>query len=164
MPISVQKVSITHDAILDYVIANPSRTQREIAAEFKYTQVMIGVILRSDSFKKRLKERKSELVDPLIMQQVEDRLTGLAHMSMEVLERKLENSEDSKLALATLDLTTRAAGYGAKSNQVIQNQYVVHLPGPAANSQEWASKFAPRADLPVLRPSVEDAEVKSESL
>lgn len=145
MPIQIQKVSITHDAIIDLLIAQPHLNYRQIAAQFGYTSVGIGIICRSDAFKARLEARKAELVDPLVKQTVEDRLLGLAHQSIDILERKLESSDDPKLALAALDAAQKGAGFGARNAQVLsQTNYIAMLPGPAQSSNEWASKFAPR--------------------
>ena len=144
MTYQVQKVGITHDAIIDFVISQPQSTYREIAAVFGYSPEGIGVICRSDSFKARLEVRKNDLVDPIIRQNVEERLTGLAHASIDILQRKLATSDDANLALKTLDITTKmaAAQYGARNLQGPgQTTFVVHMPGPASNSVEWTSKF-----------------------
>ena len=149
MTYEVKKVSITHDAIIDFVITQPQSTYREIAQAFGYSPEGIGVICRSDSFKARLEVRKEELVDPIIKQNVEERLTGLAHASIDILQRKLATSDNPNLALKALDITTKmaAAQYGAR-NMAGQPQttFVVHMPGPAANSTEWTAKFG-RAPL-----------------
>jgi hypothetical protein len=148
MPVQIQKVSITHDAIIDILVARPELTQRELAAMFGYTAVGMGIIVRSDSFKARLEARKGELTDPLIKQAVEDRLVNLAHMSLDVLQRKLETSDDPKLALATLDAAQKSANFGARQSVTMQTQFVVHVPGPAASSSDWSQKFSPRAAPP----------------
>jgi hypothetical protein len=156
MTYEVKKVGITHDAIIDFVISQPQSTYREIAAQFQYTPEGIGVICRSDSFKARLEVRKEALVDPIIKQTVEERLTGLAHASIDILQRKLATSDDPGLALKALDVTTRmaAAQYGARTQQGLgQATFVVHMPGPASNSAEWTAKFG-RAPL------IEDASFK----
>lgn len=155
MSYEIKKVSITHDAIIDFVITQPQSTYREIAGAFGYTPEGIGIICRSDSFKARLEARKGELVDPIIKQSVEERLTGLAHASIDILQRKLATSDDPKLALAALDASTKAAGYGARSGAVGGGvTFVVQLPGPAATSQDWAAKFGkvlvPSLDTPIL--------------
>jgi hypothetical protein len=62
MATTIQKVSITHDNIIDFVIAQPSSTHREIAAAFGYSPEGIGIIVRSDAFKARLAARKDVLV------------------------------------------------------------------------------------------------------
>ena len=142
MSVTIQKVSITHDAIIDFVIANPASTYREIASVFGYTPEGIGIIVRSDAFKARLQARKGELVDPLIQQSVEERLSGLAHASLDILQRKLSTSDDPKLALAALDAATKANQYGARGAQVGGGTtFIVQLPGPAASSSEWSHKF-----------------------
>jgi hypothetical protein len=144
MTYEVQKVSITHDAIIDFVITKPQSTYREIANAFGYSPEGIGVICRSDSFKARLEVRKDALVDPIIRQNVEERLTGLAHASIDILQRKLAVSDDPGLALKTLDIATKvaAAQYGARNMAgPAQTTFVVHMPGPASNSAEWTAKF-----------------------
>jgi hypothetical protein len=45
----------------------------------------------------------------------------------------------------THDATQKSAQYGARSGMVLNQQFVVHVPGPAASSQDWSQKFAPRA-------------------
>ena len=142
MATTIQKVSITHDNIIDFVIAQPSSTHREIAAAFGYSPEGIGIIVRSDAFKARLAARKDVLVDPIIKQNVEERLTGMAQASIDILQRKLATSDDPKLALACLDASTKANQYGARGAQVGSLQFVVNLPGPASSTNEWASKFA----------------------
>lgn len=139
----LQKIGITHDAIIDFVIAQPQATYREIAGAFQYTPEGIGIICRSDAFKARLEVRKTDLVDPIIKQSVEERLTGLAHASIDILQRKLATSDDPKLALASLDAATKASQYGARGPAAGGVTFVVQLPGPASNSQEWRSKFGP---------------------
>lgn len=155
MSVELKKISITHDAIIDFVITQPQSTYREIAGAFGYTPEGIGIICRSDAFKARLEARKGELVDPVIKQSVEERLNGLAHASIDILQRKLATSDDPKLALAALDASTKAAGYGARSGAVAGGvTFVVQLPGPAATSAEWANKFGRplvvEADTPVI--------------
>lgn len=140
------KVSITHDAIIDFVIANPAATYRQIAMTFGYSPEGIGIICRSDSFKARLEIRKAELVDPVISQSVEDRLIGMAHASLDILQNKLRDSDDANLALRALDSVTKhtAASYGARGGNVVGGTtFVVQLPGPAQNSAEWSRAFAP---------------------
>ena len=136
------KKLITHDAIIDFVLANPAATYREIGGAFGYSPEGIGIICRSDAFKARYESRKDAVVDPIVRQSVEDRLQGLAHASIDILQRKLATSDDPKLALAALDASTKAAQYGARGGAVGGPvTFVVQLPGPAANSVEWASKF-----------------------
>lgn len=163
MPVQIQKVSITHDAIIDVLVARPDLSQRQLAAMFGYTPTGIGIIVRSDAFKARLQARKDELVDPLIKQSIEDRFADLAHASLDILQEKLATSADPKLALAALDAAQKGLGFGARNTAVINNNnFVVPLPGPAASSSEWSAKFAPRVVQvePAALEAPVDAEVK----
>lgn len=158
MPVQIQKVSFTHDAVIDVLVAQPHLSQRELAAMFGYTPTGMGIICRSDSFKARLEARKDALIDPLVRQSIEDRLTHLAHASLDVLQKKLETSDDPRLALATLEAAQKSSAFGARQQVTMQNNFVVHVPGPAASSADWSSKFAPRA---APQPRLDDAPVEA---
>lgn len=137
------RIQMNHDSIIDFIIANPTATYKEVANVFNYTEVGIGIIVRSDSFQARYHARKAQIVDPLILANVEDRMAGLAMQSIGILQEKLTaNPNDANLALKTLDLATRgtrAQGIG----QTLQNNFIVHLPGPASSTTEWSRHFNP---------------------
>lgn len=144
--------SITHDAIIDFVLTNPRASRKQIAEAFGYkSEQSITILINSDSFQARLQARREDLIDPLILGNVQDRLKGLADRSIEILEKKLEASADGNFALKVLEVTQRSQDYGAKNANTQQTQFVVNLPGPASSSAEWMSKFAP-ADATILRP------------
>lgn len=150
------RIAMNHDAIIDFLIAQPTATYKEIAAVFNYTEVGIGIIVRSDSFQARYHKRKGDMVDPIVMAKIEDRLTGLAMMSAKILEEKLiANPSDANLALKTLDLATRGRSIGPQSAQ--QNNFIVHLPGPASSTSEWSSRFNP-GHVEVVAPRAETLE------
>lgn len=113
----IQRVSYTHDGMIDLIIANPIISQNQLAAHFGYTAAWVSRIIASDSFQSRLAERKDELVDPTIKATIEEGFKALVVRSMEILQEKLNKPASSipdNLALRTLELGTRAAGYGAR--------------------------------------------------
>ena len=144
----VAKVSYTHDALIAAIIANPALTQRELGAIFGYTEGWISQIMSSDSFKVRLEAKRKEVVDPILVATTEERLAGLANQSITVLAEKLETTRSADLAVRSLEISTRALGYGARdrsSGVVLQQQFVVALPTKAENGEEWRKEYAPRA-------------------
>ena len=142
---------ITYDAIIDFVLSNPRATRKEIATAFGYkSEQSITILINSDAFQARLHARREDLIDPLILGNVQDRIKGLADKSIAILEQKLEGSADGNFALKVLEVTQKSQDYGAKPPGV-NAQFVVNLPGPASSSDEWMRKFAP-ADAPILRP------------
>jgi len=110
----LSKISYTHDAIIDVLIAHPMISQREIAARFQYTESWLSIMMASDAFKARLEMRRAELVDPTITATIEERFRALATKSLEVLQRKLEApSVSDNLAIQAANLAARSLGLGA---------------------------------------------------
>lgn len=119
---AIQKVNYSHDAMIDMIIANPAASQGSIALAFGYSQSWVSQVMASDAFQARMAERKDELVDPTIRATVEDRFKGLVLRSMEILKEKLDQPSDKipdNLALRTLELASRAAGYGARMEPLV---------------------------------------------
>jgi hypothetical protein len=103
-------------------------------------------------------ERAAELEDPTIKASIEDGLKGMAARSMEILKEKLANPASivpDNLALRTLELTTRALGYGARESTVnVQVNMEAHLEKLSENLTGLLS----RKKLEALEPPIEVGE------
>lgn len=143
---AISRVKYTHDAMIDVLVANPGVSQGEIARHFGYTQAWISRVFCSDAFQARLAARKDDLVDPVVGQCVEDRIKGLAMQSIEILEEKLQATRNPDLAVKVFELSTKAAGYGARQANVnVQTNFVVHVPNKIQDAQAWANAHRPEA-------------------
>jgi hypothetical protein len=141
----IEKLSYSHKAMIDLLVANPMISQGELARAFGYTQAWISRIIRSDSFREQMAARTAEMVDPLVLQSIEQRFEALVTQSLDILQEKLERSAmpSADLALKAAELGTRALGYGAKTGNVnMTGTFVVAMPEKAANSQEWLGRLA----------------------
>lgn len=113
----IGKVRYTHDAMVDLIITNPAISQNELARHFGYTAGWVSQIIASDAFQTRLAERAGQLIDPMIQTSVKQRFDALVLRSMELLQEKLNKQAHEvpdNLVLRTLEVASRAAGYGAK--------------------------------------------------
>lgn len=158
------KTAITHDRIIDFMLANPEATNREVAAQFGFQPQSISIIINSDAFQARYTKRKTELIDPILAASIESRLKVLAAVSAEIVAEQLElNRTDKKFALEVLQASTKGLGLGLPKQAVnaVQANFVVSLPGPAASSSEWMSKFAPQNGTMIV-PSGADAPNESD--
>lgn len=143
-PQRIRKVRYNHEAMIDVIIAEPKITQRELAAKFEVSEAWISMIYGSDSFQAALARRRDELLDPDIIFELENRLKGLAHLSLNVITEKLEESRNTELALKGLDTAVKALGFGARApSGNVNNQFVIQLPPKAENSQDWIEQAAP---------------------
>lgn len=118
-PRALQKISYTHDGMIDLIVANPGMSQDMLAAHFGYSASWISQVFSSDAFQARLAERREALVDPLLRSTIEEQFKGIVARSLEVLRVKLDrpaNDVPDQLALRAFELASRAAGYGAKSD------------------------------------------------
>ena len=139
-----QKVSYTHDAMIDLMLVRPTITGIELAEYFGYTQPWISVIRTSDAFRARYAERKGELVDPVIVATVDERLRAVADASLErVLERltsPIKPSDD--FVLQSAKLSTSALGYGAKPTAGATQTnlaVIIQVPQKSATSADWSA-------------------------
>ena len=146
----IEKVGYTHDAMIDCIIANPSVTGGQLAAVFGFTPAWISQVVSSDAFKSRLAERKGELVDPGIAASVEERMEGLLRQSMDVVAEKLFASKDADLATKTMEISTKALGFGARDRGAAVNaSFVVVMPPAVANVQDWSKQHDPAMQVEV---------------
>lgn len=107
-PKELKRLTYTHEAMVDLIIAEPTVKPGELAELFGYTPGWISRILVSDSFQSRLAERKSALTDPLIAQSLNERLRGVTMQAVEIVSEKL-NSADASASYA-LDALGLAVG------------------------------------------------------
>ena len=146
----IKKISYTHDAMIDLIVANPTISQGDIALYFGYTAPWVSQVINSDAFRERLAGRRDDLVDPRLRMSIDDRLKGLVDKSLEVLIKKLHETENMHVAVKALDVGARALGYGAKaSNGVTVNNYVALVPPKSGNAAEWLEQHQPAAARPL---------------
>jgi predicted transcriptional regulator len=129
---AVAKLRYTHEAMVDQIIANPGISQNDLGALFGYSASWVSRILSSDAFQAKLAERSEQLIDPAIRSSVEDRFKGMVLRSMEILAEKLDRPSKEvpdQLVLRSLELSSRALGYGAKKEEAPQQtvNLSVHL-------------------------------------
>lgn len=154
IPGPVKKLNYSHEAMVDIIIANPGMRQDDIAAKFGYSASWISQIISSDAFQSRLMERKDEIVDPALRATVKEQLEGVIFRSIEIIKQKLSKpAEDipDNLALRSLELATRANGYGAdtKPKDSAVNVHV-HLEAMAGNLTQLLRRGKDAAQQPAI--------------
>ena len=135
----LKKISYTHDAIINAIIASPGVSQGELAKEFGYTQTWLSIMIGSDAFQSRLTERKAQMTDPKIIASINERLDGLAKRALDRLADRLDSPTANLKTMELVSIAKLAIGDKANRPQVAtsQNLYVVNIPPPAQNSSAW---------------------------
>lgn len=110
-------INYVHDQMIDLILATPGITQNAIAEATGYSVSWVSQIMNADAFKVRLAARREALVDPEIRESIERSFDGLIKRSQDILRDKLSQPSTQvpdQLVLRTLELSSRARGYGAK--------------------------------------------------
>ena len=145
---AIAKVSYSHDAMIDEIVANPQISQNELAQKFGYTAGWVSQVVNSDAFRERLAQRREDVVDPVLRMSLEERIRGAVDKSIQVILDKLENTPNINAAIRVLEHGSRALGYGARTNvpSVAVTTYVALVPPKAESAQAWVSAHAPKLD------------------
>jgi len=105
----------THQDMIDFIIANPDISQKELAGRYGYTQSWVSNIMASDVWQATFDARRKELVDPGLSLTLEQRMKALTQRSIEVLMEKLDQpSVSDQTALKALELGARAVNVGGQ--------------------------------------------------
>lgn len=146
---SIQRVRYTHDSMIDLMLATPGISNAQLAAHFGYTQAWVSRVVNSDAFNARLAERKDEVIDPAIRLSIGEKFRAAADASLDIVLNKLHATNSAELALKVMDISVKAMGYGARNAEqtVVNNTFVVALPGKAASAGEWALEHGPKGQV-----------------
>jgi hypothetical protein len=118
---AIQKLRYSHEAMIEMIVAEPSVQQNELARRFGMTASWISTVINSDAFQVKLHERMGETWGELSVS-MQDQMKGLMARSMEILRAKLDTHHTNvpdQLALRTVELTSRALGYGARDTTTV---------------------------------------------
>lgn len=107
------RVRYTHADMIDFIIANPSASQGNLASRYGYTESWISNVMASDAWKAAMAARREELVDPALLATIEERFRAVAEKSLERLMDKLTAPVVSdNVVLKAVELGAKALGVG----------------------------------------------------
>lgn len=110
---SIKKMSPRHEAILVYILANPTSSYSEVAAYFGVTRSWLSTIIHSQAFQDQLARRQNEIFDAGILQGLEDKLSAAAHLSLDHYLEKIPTMTTDQLISST-DKVLGKLGFGSK--------------------------------------------------
>lgn len=112
----IQKLSVKHEAIMDYLLANPTTSLGDLAAYFGITQTWLSVIIHSPAFQDRLAEKKDTLFHHSVVATVRDKLSVIAHKALDRMADQLDFESSHKEIRETADMALERLGIGGKAN------------------------------------------------
>jgi len=110
----LQKVGLKHEAIAQYMLANPTATQNEVAVAFNLTVSWLSIIVNSQAFQEYVAKLNEEILQSQVIP-LRDKLLGVSHLAVEKLGKAVADSQDPSFLLAAADKTLHRLGYAPKS-------------------------------------------------
>lgn len=111
----LKDLSVTHNAIADWLIANPGKGQMgKCAAVFGISPAWLSTITQSDAFQALLKSKQEKTYQEVIIP-LQDKIAGVAHAAVEKLGEVVNETNDGRLVKDVADSMLNKLGYGAKA-------------------------------------------------
>jgi len=129
----IKRVTVKHEAIMDFMMMNPTEPLGKVAMHFGVSQPWLSTIIHSDAFQNQLKEKSAEFYTSTVMP-LREQLMGVARVGVEKLGQALENaspSSDKEFISSASDLILKNLGFAPKSTpnlpttQNVQNNIMV---------------------------------------
>ncbi len=110
----IRKLTVNHNAIADWLIANPGKAQqRKCAEQFDITESWLSTLINQDAFQSLLKHKQESVFDQVVIP-LQDKIAGVAHASVEKLGKVLDDTNDGRLVKDIGDSMLKALGYGGQ--------------------------------------------------
>lgn len=108
----LKDLSYRHEAILDWLVLNPDKSQGECARALGYTEAWLSQVISSNLFQARLALLLQEKREHGIFT-VAEKLAGLADLAIEKTLKNVEVSADPGFVLSAAEVALKRLGYGA---------------------------------------------------
>lgn len=128
--VQLQSLSPTHEAIAEYLIANPGKgCMARCAAEFNLTPHWLSSLVHSDAFQAYYRNRRDEFFATGIVS-LGEKIAGAADRAIERLAEAIETEKETRTLADAADKLLNRLGYGATGaansiNTTVNNTYVV---------------------------------------
>lgn len=115
----IQKVSVKHEAIMDYLIANPQIRLQDVAMYFKMTQSWLSQVIHSDAFQAMLREKQNTQFHHTVLP-IREKMHAIAHMALDKLAEQLPMETETKTTAQVMESVLDRLGYGTKTAPGVQ--------------------------------------------
>lgn len=135
----VKSLSHTHEMVMNWLLQNPEKSNRECADFFNYTEAWLSSLIHSDAFQAKFRELKDE-VFIAVLQDVPTKLSAAADLAIDKITEDLSKSTDKEYNLDAFDKIMHRAGYApmskAQTVNPVQNNFFAVSPGVLAQVRE----------------------------
>jgi len=110
----LKKVRVKHDAIMDFMLANPTLRMGQVAEHFGVSRAWLSVVVHSDAFQEQLRAKQEKLFGATVLP-LREQVLGLAAMAVDKLSEAVEAADpqgDREYVADVTEMALKAAGLG----------------------------------------------------
>jgi len=145
----IQALTIRHEAILDYLMANPTVKLGDVAKAFGVTAPWLSQIIHSDAFQSKLKEKQDINFHSTVLP-IREKMLAVAHLALDQLADKLPlETEPSALSGIAGDVLDRL-GFSSKTPATVINNTTNVQVNTLRSELDEARALLGRAERPKL--------------
>jgi len=146
----IKEVSHRHEALLNFILANPMVRMQDVAAAFGYSAAWCSLVIHSDAFQKLLREKQEMFFDVSIMPAM-DKVSTAADMALDKIIELIPRETDIGKLNSVADKALNRLGYssGVEGNGGGTNVQVnVTLAQDLARARDLIGRVEVRNALP----------------
>lgn len=135
----IKNVSPKHDAMIEWMLLNPTAKQKDMAAAFGVTQSWLSLILHSDAFESAWRAAQGEFRTVHVMP-LRAKLLGVAHQAVDRLAETVSEVDDAVALSGIADKLLGKLGYGTPQTAVNVTNYVSSVTAEEMQAAREAQK------------------------
>jgi len=143
------QLTYTHKAMMDLVLANPTMPLQDLADYFGVSVAWAKKVTMSDAFQAVLDKRREEIINPIILESVTEKIRGLTNNTLDMLNNRVELGivkTPELIEIAKMGLTSQGL-LDTSEKTINNNQFVVAMPSKVATADEWAEQVKPDLNM-----------------
>lgn len=128
---SVAKLSIRHEAILHFLLGNPTVSQGEVAEKFGVTQAWLSVVMNSEAFLEA-RNNYTEIAYHETVLPLREKMVVAANKALDRLNLLIPQETDLDKVRKTAETTLQALGFGTVKGSTVNNNTQINIGGNAS--------------------------------
>lgn len=109
----VQKVSVKHTEIMNFMLANPIIKLADVARHFGITQPWLSCIIHSEAFQAELATKQDQIFSGTVLP-IKEKMMGIAHQALDQIADRMPLMKDETVANVADSVLDRL-GFGSKA-------------------------------------------------
>lgn len=110
----VQKISVKHTEIMNFMLMNPTQKLADVAKHFGYTQPWLSCIIHSEAFQAQLSIQQEAIFNGTVLP-IKEKMLAMAHQGLDQLSDRMPMMKEETVAKVTDSVLDRL-GFGSKMN------------------------------------------------